>query len=87
MLKYHIKITDNETGEVIDDIDALCIFGGIGTEEGVRECALSHAANNFQTACTLIAANNVLEMVTNNCGKKMRELIKFIMEGNCERYE
>ena len=80
MLKYHIKITDNETGEVIDDTDFLCMFGAIGIKNGVRQCALSHAANNFQTAATLIGANDVIEMVVNECGEKMRELIKAMLE-------
>lgn len=85
MLKYHIKITDNETGEAIEDDDLLCFFGGIATAKGVKECALSHAAKNFQTAAAVIAANNVIEMVVTHGGEKMKELIQAMLEARGER--
>lgn len=85
MLKYHIKITDNETGEAIEDTDLLCLFGGIATAKGVKECALSHAATNFQTAAALIAANRVVEMVVTRGGYQMKELIKAMLEELGER--
>ena len=84
MLKYHLKITDNETGETIDDADITCMFGGIATAKGVKECALSHKATNFHTAATLISANNVIEMVVNQCGKQMKELIKEMLKARGE---
>ena len=37
MLKYHIKITDNETGEVITESDRNCIIAGLGNEKGAAE--------------------------------------------------
>lgn len=38
-MKYHIKITNNETGEVIEDADFCCIIGAFGTKESAKEIA------------------------------------------------
>lgn len=40
MLRYHVKITDNETGEVICDTDRNCIIAGLGFEDGAGEMAV-----------------------------------------------
>ena len=31
-MKYHLKITDNDTGEVIENTDCCCAIGTYGTE-------------------------------------------------------
>ena len=86
-MKYHITLTDNETGEIITDADIFAIFGAIAHEDGVAQCAFSHGASNMQTACALVAANEVLEMVVNDCGEMMKELVAAIMEERNESYE
>lgn len=40
MLKYHVKITDNETGEVIADKNYNCMIGAFGYEDGASEMAI-----------------------------------------------
>lgn len=37
MLRFHVKITDNETGEIINDLDTNCIVGAFGSEIGALE--------------------------------------------------
>jgi len=40
MLKYHVKITDNETGEVITDNNYNCLIGAFGHNDGASEMAI-----------------------------------------------
>lgn len=40
--KFHIKITDNETGEVLQESDTCAIIGGYATEDGAVGMALAH---------------------------------------------
>lgn len=40
--KFHIKITNNETGEVIHDSDTCAIFGGYAKEDGAVGMACAH---------------------------------------------
>lgn len=37
MDKYHIKITNNETKEVLLDSDSKCILGAVADETGVEK--------------------------------------------------
>lgn len=42
MNKYHIKITNNETKEVLLDHDSKCILGAVADETGVEKiCFIS----------------------------------------------
>lgn len=87
MLKYHVKITDNETGEVIEDTDALAVIGSIAKAESVAICAMNHRTTNFQLAAALIAANDAIEHVFNNCDPRMIELIETLIEERGESDE
>lgn len=62
MLRYHIKITDNETGEVITERDYSCIIGGFGFDGGATEGRL-YACNTISVVSTLEAALNAVEAV------------------------
>ena len=87
MLKYHIKITDNETGEVIEDSDALAVIGSIAHAESVAVCAMNHRTTNFQLAASLIAANDAIEHVVNNSDPRLIELIETLIEERGESDE
>lgn len=54
--KFNIKITDNETGEVIQEANTNAIIGGYATEEGAAGLACSSCG-----AFTLAAAINAAE--------------------------
>lgn len=45
MRKYHITIKNNETGEIINDVDSDAIIGSIESEEGT--------ANVVMTECNI----------------------------------
>ena len=40
MLKYHIKVTDNETGEIVHESNRNCIIAGLGNEKGAAEMCI-----------------------------------------------
>lgn len=87
MLKYHIKITDNETGEVIEDSDALAVIGSIARAEGISVCAMNHRTTNFQLAASLIAANDAIEHVVNHSDPRLIELIETLIKERGESDE
>jgi len=82
MLKFHIKITDNETGRIIEDADIACIFGGIGFEDSTAQIALAHEASTLSVAKALIAANKVIEKVVNECGADVKAVCEILMKGS-----
>ena len=43
MNKYHLKITDNETNEIIKEIDFNAIFMGYGSDDDNGYTAVVHA--------------------------------------------
>jgi hypothetical protein len=51
-MKYHVTITDNETGEVLRDMDSNAIAASIDSEDFVAEI--------FRTHCT---ANDLVNVV------------------------
>lgn len=53
--KFHIKITDNETGEVLQEADTCAIVGGYVNEEGSVGMALIHC-NTLEHAKAIHAA-------------------------------
>ena len=62
--KFHIKITDNETGEVIQEIDTCAIIGGYATEDGAVGTALAHC-NSRNHAKAIHAAETAINNVYN----------------------
>ena len=59
-MKFHITITDNETGDVMQDTDACAIIGGFNN--GVTTCTF--AATNcgpFDIARTLASAEEAVD--------------------------
>lgn len=60
--KYHITITNNETGEVLHDADACSIIASVN--EGPRTCALSmNSGGPLTLAETLGSAEGVVREI------------------------
>ena len=88
-MKYHIKITDNVTGEILEDSDVLCILGAIGTARCVSKAVLASGATNEQLALTAIIANEAIEELVKGSNNQfmMKALIKEIMKARAEYLE
>lgn len=88
-MKYHIKLTDNSTGEILQDSDVLCIIGAIGTAEGVSKAVLASGATNEQLALTAIFANEAIEELVKGSDNPvmMEGLIKMIMKVRADYLE
>ena len=54
-MKYHVTITDNETGEVLRDMDSNAIAASINSEDFVAEI--------FRTRCTADDLVNVVAVL------------------------
>lgn len=63
MLGFHVKITDNETGEVLNDLDTNCIIGAFGSDTGALE-----VSNLDCRAITIVATvHAALKAVERTC--------------------
>ena len=87
MKRFHVTITDNETGEVIHDKDTTAIIGGF--ENGDKTTMLVFTDCNFvDIACTLTAAKQAINAITKDGhrGRKLDKLTdKYIKEQTKER--
>lgn len=52
-MKYHIKITDNETGKIKIDSDAKLIIFAYADNKGVQRASLCGGATNEETIYTI----------------------------------
>ena len=60
MNKYHIKITNNKTKEVLLDSDSNCILGAVADETGVEKiCFIS--CNGLTLACSASIVEEILD--------------------------
>lgn len=60
MNTYHIKITNNETKEVLLDSDSKCILGAVADETGVEKiCFIS--CNGLTLACSATIVEEILD--------------------------
>lgn len=60
MNKYHIKITNNKTKEVLLDSDSNCILGAVADETGVEKiCFIS--CNGLTLACSATIVEEILD--------------------------
>lgn len=74
MKRFHITITDNETGETIYDTDTTAIIGGF--ENGDKTNTLVFTDCDFvDIACTLTAAKQAINAITKE-GSRGRKLDK-----------
>lgn len=72
-MRYHLTITDNQSGEVIKDVDFCALIGGLYDENGTAEYAVVDC-DDFKLGMTLMAASVMAE-------KGLRRLPKEIAEG------
>jgi hypothetical protein len=74
MLKYHVKITDNETGEVLNHLDTNCIIGAFGNEIGALEISVF----DCKMISILATVEAALKAVERTC--KSDPAIEFVVE-------
>lgn len=63
-MKFHVTITDNETGEALYDRDACAVLASINSGDGVIMHE-SLACNSLDFAFTLNTAQNLVRKVVN----------------------
>ena len=62
--KFHLTITDNQTGEVMRDLDIVALAGAIHTgEDGIAQGIFLGRCNRLTTAETVKGAEYTLERV------------------------
>lgn len=59
MNKYHIKITNNETKEVILDSDSKCILGAVADDTGVEKISFI-SCDGFTLWCSMSIVEEIL---------------------------
>lgn len=83
MKKFHITITNNETGETCIDIDTKVIIGAINNDEGTQVlCASQCNAVELSATCAgaLQAVNHGIEGLPKPLRKKVQKLGKITRE-------
>lgn len=74
-MKYHITITNNETGEIVHDYDTNAVIGGFSVEGGAAAIGLT-ACPSIITAFTIAAAQTAINKIREDNPKVvMTELI------------
>lgn len=74
-MRYHLTITDNETGEVEQDIDFSILIGGMRTEKGDASVALSHRADAISVGAVVTRAYCVAEYVLRSLPEIVAEAV------------
>ncbi len=75
-MKYHVVITNNETGEVLSDTKANAILASIHTEETTDVLSVAHC-NGFALAETVAGLMNALEDVKKEHPKLYKQAKKY----------
>lgn len=73
--KFHIKITDNETGEVLFDTDTCAITGGYVTEDGAVGIALAHCNTRNHAKAIHAAETSINHLYSNHPELKLAVLL------------
>lgn len=60
MDKYHVKITNNETKEVLLDSDSKCILGAVADETGVEKICFIDC-NGLVLFCSMSIVEDILK--------------------------
>jgi hypothetical protein len=74
-MKYHITITDNETGEVLVDQDTVAIIGACDAGEATRGLVL-HKCNKAEKMATACEAMQMVEQVLRKEPKKFQRFAR-----------
>lgn len=61
-MKYHITITDNETGEILHDHDTNLVIGAIGVEDGVNSLCITNCSG-LRLLTGLVAAKKAVHKI------------------------
>lgn len=78
-MKYHITITDNESGEIHVDQDTNCIIGACDAGEGTRCMTFSECSNRDKLA-TVAGALEQVERALQAVPKKLQKAIREMVE-------
>ena len=74
-MRYYLKITDNVTGEVEQDIDFSILIGGMLTEKGNASVALSQGEDAISVGTVVTHAYCVAEYVLRSLPKIVAEAV------------
>lgn len=77
--KYHITITDNETGATLTDADAKAIMGAISLGEGITEAICCTHCNTADLAGVVMGCEKIVEEATKK--SPILPFIKALMDG------
>lgn len=61
--RYHITITDNETGEIKCDSDSAAIIGAYDTDNNATACLCSLACDGMVLSATIMGVLQILDRV------------------------
>ena len=77
-MKFHITITDNETGKVIHDVDVNAIVGGISiSDTDVHGLAIARC-NELDLAKAVLAAENATKNIKKKKGAKFKRFVRVL---------
>lgn len=92
-MKFHIIITDTETGKVVHEADTNAIIGGYKTEGGSDSICVA-SCDDFDLSCSIVAARDAISAIEKQKGpvftamtKMMPELLKVAKEETTESEE
>ena len=81
MKQFHVTIKNNETGEIIKDIDSDAIIGSIASEDGTAAVVMTHCGTKQMINSILTAkkaANIALKYIEADVPKGFSEFIDLI---------
>lgn len=84
-MPFHLTITDNETGEIVREIDIDAIIGAVNTSEEEAAGICVTRCSGRTMADTIVAVESMLEHLMNK--EPMLRLAKMLVGAEIERKE
>lgn len=75
MKKFHITIKNNETGEILRDLDTCAIIGAFDVDEEGTGCLVCTACNAIELAATADAAVTAALKATHHLPRGMQDTV------------
>lgn len=77
-MKYHITITDNETGKVFDEADTNCIIGSYQNEGGAASITLGYHCTDTDVALVIMGVEEGVRHIKKKKGILFTALVEML---------
>ena len=73
---FHLTIKDNETGEILRDVDVNCLIGGVAVGDAASQGIAIARCNDLELAHCIVSAETAVKAIKKRKGFKFCCLVK-----------